>query len=118
MMSSPYGAINNSKYNNTTTSKLSNGRTQLDVEEAMLDEVEASTRRIFKQSKNLNEEAVTHLQLLGHVDSDMELATRALRKEALHAEAVSKNRGGVCWMYCIILMELVLLFTLIMYGLQ
>lgn len=117
-MSSPYGTLNNSNSKYNKVSKLSNSRTQLDVEEAMLDEVEASTRRVFKQSKNLNEEALTHLQLLDHVDSDMELATRALRKEALHAEAVSKNRGGVCWMYCIILMELLLLFTLIMYGLQ
>lgn len=112
-MNSPYGTLNNNKY-----TKLSSGRTQLDVEEAMLDEVEASSKRIFKQSKSLNEEASTHLKLLGHVDTDMELATRALRKEALHAEAVSKNRGGVCWMYCIILIETVLLLTLIMYGLQ
>lgn len=113
-MSNSYGT-SNAKYISRSSPS---GRTQLDVEEAMLDEIEASTRKIYKQSKSLNEEASTHLQLLGHVDNDMELATRALRKEALHAEAVSKNRGGVCWMYCIILIESVLLLTLIMYGLQ
>lgn len=70
------------------------------------------------QSKILKEEANTHLRILSNVENDFDSTSAALRKEAEHAELARKNKGGICWMYIIIILELFTLSTLLYFGLS
>lgn len=90
----------------------------MDVEDVMLDELEFSTKRIFHQSKALNEEAITHVRILNKVEKEMSATSSGLRDEALRAELARKSKGGICWMYVVIFLEAFLLVTLCMYGLS
>ena len=88
-------------------------------EDVLLDDIEASSRRIFVQSRLLNEEAAAHLRILGGIEGDIDTTTSALQKEARHAEmARTRGRGGVCWMYLVIFGEFTLFVLLVMYGLS
>jgi hypothetical protein len=87
-------------------------------EDLLLDDLEASTKRIYQQSLGLKEEAVQHVGILDKVERDMDKTTAQLRAEALHAETMKKANTGVCWMYSIILMEVVLLVFLLYIGLS
>ena len=84
----------------------------------MLDELEFSTKRIYNQSRVLNEEAITHVRILNKVEKDMSATSMGLREEALRAELARKSKGGICWMYVVIFFEAFLLVTLCMYGLS
>ena len=48
----------------------------------------------------------------------MTLASLALRAESVHAEKMRKAKSGVCWMYGVIIAELVFLIFLIYIGLS
>jgi hypothetical protein len=88
-------------------------------DEVLLDDIESSSRRIFVQSKLLNEEAIAHLRILHGIEGDLDSTTSAIHKEAIHAElARRQSRGGVCWMYIIIMLEITTLILLIFYGLS
>jgi len=88
-------------------------------DEVLLDDIESSSRRIFVQSKLLNEEAIAHLRILHGIEGDLDSTTSAIHKEAIHAElARRQGRGGVCWMYIIIMLEITTLILLVFYGLS
>ena len=88
------------------------------TEDDMLDELEGSTLRMFQQSKALNEEAATQLRLLNKIDGEMGVSSSDLRTEARHAESARKAKSGTCWMYCVIIVELIFLISLIIKGLK
>ena len=50
-------------------------------------------------------------RLLGELHEGVEDADDSLQKRTLHTDAVRK-KGGVCWMYCVIVLLLVLLVFL------
>ena len=56
--------------------------------------------------------------LLNKVENDMTLASLALRAETVHAEKMRKAKSGVCWMYCVIVIELIFLIFLVYIGLS
>jgi len=88
-------------------------------EDVLLDDIEASSRRIFVQSRLLNEEAAAHLRILGGIENDLDSTTAILQKEARHAEmARTRSKGGICWMYMVIMLELTILILLVFYGLS
>ena len=91
---------------------------RLKTEDRLLDELEGSTQRIFQQSKALNDEALSQLQMLNKIDVDMADTSGGLREEALHAESARKLKTGVCWMYVVITFESILLVYLIIKGLS
>lgn len=89
------------------------------VDEVLLDDIESSSRRIFVQSKLLNEEAVAHLRILHGIEGELDTTTSALHKEAMHAElARTYSKGGVCWMYMLIFLEMTTLILLLFYGMS
>lgn len=92
---------------------------QTAADDVLLDDIEASSKRIFVQSRLLNEEAAAHLRILGGIEDDLESTTSVLQKEARHAEqARTRGRGGICWMYMVIFLEMTTLILLIFYGLS
>jgi len=88
------------------------------TEEIMLDDFEASSRRLKGLAKVLDEEANVHNRLLVGVERDMDNTTSLFHKEAIHAENARRKRGGICWMYLIIALELTLLVFLLYFGLS
>jgi hypothetical protein len=54
-------------------------------EQKLLDDIEASTRRVAVKSKNIKDEANSHIDMLSDIDKGMEASSAALRAEASHA---------------------------------
>lgn len=86
-------------------------------DEVLLDDIESTSRRIFVQSKLLNDEAVAHLRILHGIEGDLDTTTSAIHKEAAHAQlARTQSKSGVCWMYMVIMLEITLFILLVFYG--
>lgn len=84
----------------------------------MLNELEGYTKRIFQTSKTLNNEAKIHNNILDQVDKDYIKTSASLRNEIKYAQDTRNNQGGVCSLYIIIIFELLLLLTLLYFGLS
>jgi hypothetical protein len=72
----------------------------------------------FLQSKELNQESKSHVILLDKAENDMTSTSMALKAQSLQAERVTKNQGGVCWMYWVIIFESLLFVFLLYFGLS
>ena len=73
---------------------------------------------MMEQAKNINDETKSHVVILNKVETDMEKTSLQLRSEALHVETMRQGISGVCWMYTIIIMELILLLLLLYIGIS
>ena len=84
----------------------------------MMDDIEASTRRLYQHSATLQTEAGRHLNMLSGVGDDMDSVSDRLHAEARHAAQARMNRDqGFCFLYTVIFLESVSLLTLLYYGL-
>ena len=83
-------------------------------ESAMLDDIEASSGRIYDQTRILKTEADLHNSALSGITTSMDENTKMLHEEANYVARVRKAANtGVCWMYGVIAAEsLMLLFLL------
>lgn len=108
-----------------------------DHENALLDEIEAGTKRIkvivsclilrflsinslLLQSKNIHQESVQSTALLNKLEIGLERTSNNMRNEAQHMQnatnaAASRN---YCWMYMVIVVEVITFFTLLNYGMS
>jgi hypothetical protein len=84
----------------------------------MLDDIEASTKRLYQHSSILKDESGRHVQLVDGLADDMGEASDRLNAEAHRAAIARINRNsGFCFLYTIIIVETASLITLIYYGL-
>ena len=84
------------------------------TEQAMLDDIEASTARLYQHSSILKDESVRHVQLLDGLADDMADASGRLNSEAHHAALARLNRdSGFCYLYTIIALEMTSLVILL-----
>lgn len=84
----------------------------------MLDDIEATSERIYTQTRSLKGETDYHNELLTNVAGCLESGTARLQEEANYIAQVRKQtEQGVCWMYGIIIMESLTLFFLLYNGL-
>jgi len=80
----------------------------------MLDDIEASSSRIYSQTRAMKSEASRQNESLGNITSLMEDSTRKLTEEANYVARVRKTaNAGVCWMYGIIAAEATMLVFLL-----
>ena len=107
-------------------------------EQEMLDEIEASTKRINRmvcehfltficslivfsmliQSRNIGESSKQSIALMDSIESGMSRSKKSLQQESLHVNAASAAAGGNCYLYMLIILELFTLITLLRYGLS
>ena len=85
-------------------------------EAAMLDDIEASTRRLYQHSSLLEQESLRHVKLIDGAGEEMEGAITGLNDEARHAARARQN--NTFWhLYLIILLETASLVVLLYEGL-
>jgi hypothetical protein len=87
-------------------------------EEDLLNDIEASTKRLHQQSRFLNDESKTHIHLLNKVEAGMNAETLALRAEAVRAETMRQGQSGVWWMYWVIAGEALFFVVLVYIGIS
>jgi hypothetical protein len=84
----------------------------------MLNELEGYTNRIKQTSITLNNETTIHNNILDQVGKDYLKTSSSLKNEIKYALNTRKTQGGVCQLYIIIIVEFLLLFTLLYFGLS
>lgn len=87
-------------------------------DEELLNDIEAATKRIFHQSKGLNEESKSHIILLNKAETEMTMTSLQLKAESAHTVQMRKAKNGICWMYGVIVLELIILVLLLYIGLS
>lgn len=102
----------------SSSSKARGGAAVQHKEEDLLNDIEASTKRLYQQSRYLNDESKTHIHLLNKVEAEMSNETLALRAEAVRAETIRQGQSGVWWMYSVILGEVLFLILLLYIGIS
>jgi t-SNARE complex subunit (syntaxin) len=60
----------------------------------------------------IGDEVKSQTRLLDDVDSNVDVATAALQKEAKHAEQI-RDKAQMCWMYICVAVEVIILFLLL-----
>jgi hypothetical protein len=86
-------------------------------EVAMLDDIEATTARIYGQTRILKGEAEYHNDLLTSVSSGLEKGTARLQEESAYIARVRKQtEHGICWMYAVVAIETLTLVFLLYNG--
>ena len=85
-------------------------------EAAMLDDIEASTKRLYQHSSNLEAESLRHVKLVDGTGDDMEGAIIGLNAEARHAARARANNSGMWYLYLIIILETASLLFLLYKG--
>ena len=87
-------------------------------EAAMLDDIEASTKRLYQHSSILKGESERHVHLMDGLGDEMGEASDRLNTEAHRAAVARINRNsGFCFLYSLIILETASLITLLYYGL-
>lgn len=87
-------------------------------EQAMLDDIEASTARLYQHSSILKGESIRHVQLVDGLGDEMVNTSDRLNSEAHHAALARLNRdSGFCFLYTIIAVETASLLVLLYMGL-
>jgi len=102
----------------TANKNNARGPTMAHKEEDLLNDIEASTRRLHQQSRFLNDESKTHIHLLNKVEAGMNAETLALRAEAVRAETMRQGQSGVWWMYWVIAGEALFFVVLVYIGIS
>lgn len=87
------------------------------TEQQLLDDIEASTRRLYQQSTILEAESLRHVKLVEGAGDDMESAIGGLNAEARHAMRARANNSGFWYLYLIIILETASLLFLLYKGL-
>ena len=83
----------------------------------MLDDIEATTARIYAHTCSMKGEVDYHNGLVGEISGSMDSSAERLRQEAAYVASVSKAaEKGVCWMYGVIALEVLMLFFLVYNG--
>lgn len=84
------------------------------LQDEMVLEIGTGVDRLHGRAIVIGEEAKSHVRLLDDLDGNVEVASAALKQEALHAAEI-KEKGKVCYMYiCIAIECLVLLMLLVL----
>lgn len=98
--------------------KATVGLNREELENLLLDDIEASTDRLYNKSIVLKEESKIHNKLIDNIHARMTSATDSLSHEAEHvAQASQSSTGGFCWMYTVIYIELFIMILLLFSGL-
>ena len=80
----------------------------------MLDDIEATSGRLYSHTSALKREADQHNEALSNINKDMCEKTSMLHEEALYIARVRKvTNDGVCWMYGVIALEVLILVFLL-----
>mmetsp|Transcript_2540 Transcript_2540/g.3888 ORF Transcript_2540/g.3888 Transcript_2540/m.3888 type:complete len:94 (+) Transcript_2540:60-341(+) len=87
------------------------------TEESLLEDIEQSTRRVYNQSKILDEEAKEHTRLLNGMENGVHDAQVGLESNTTRAYGINQRKGSLTWMYCVITGEVILLIILLISGL-
>jgi hypothetical protein len=82
------------------------------LQDSMMLEIGAGVERLHGKAMAIGEETNHHVRLLDDLDSNVDIATAALREEAAHAVEI-KEKGKVCYMYICIAVEVVVLLLMI-----
>ena len=69
------------------------------------------------QANWLNSETKHQVHQAAHIETAFVKSQEALRKETVDIVDTKDLRGGVCWMYCVIIAETILLVSLLWAGL-
>ena len=56
--------------------------------------------------------------MIDHLEENMEKTTQSLQIEAKHVSKTKQAKGGVCWMYTVIAIEVLVMVFLIYIGLS
>ena len=86
------------------------------TEQQLLDDIEASTKRLYQHSSNLEAESRRHVKLVDGAGEDMESAIGGLNAEARHATRARAN-NSFWYLYLVILFEVISLLFLLYEGL-
>ena len=80
----------------------------------MLDDIEATSGRLYSHTRALKREADQQNEALSSINTDMREKTSILHEEALYIARVGKvANAGVCWMYGVIALEVLILVFLL-----
>ena len=82
------------------------------LQDDMVNEIGSGVDRLRGKALVIGEEAKAHVRLLDDLDSNVEIASAALRDEARHAAEV-QEKGKVCYMYICIGVECAVLLLLL-----
>ncbi|KAJ1433302.1 hypothetical protein B484DRAFT_447305 [Ochromonadaceae sp. CCMP2298] len=98
-------------------SPYSSGQSQrqmdmIKLQDMMILEIGMGVDRLHGKALMIGDETKHHVRLLDDLDSNVDIATAALREEAAHAAEI-KEKGKVCYMYICIAVEFVILLLLI-----
>jgi hypothetical protein len=86
-------------------------------EAAMLDDIEATSARIYEHTRRMKGEVDYHNGLVGDISDGLDSSAERLQQEAAYVSRISKAaEKGVCWMYGVIAIEVLMLFFLVYNG--
>ena len=86
-------------------------------EAAMLDDIEATSARIYAHTRAMKGEVDYHNSLVNDISDGLGSNAERLQQEAAYVSRVSKAaEKGVCWMYGVIAIEVLMLSFLLYNG--
>jgi len=83
----------------------------------MLDDIEATSARIYAHTRAMKGDVDYHNGLVDEVGAGLDSNARRLQEEANYVARIARAADkGVCWMYGVIALEVLMLFFLVYNG--
>lgn len=95
--------------------RVGNRETQ-DIEQDLLNDIEASSKKIFSQSVYLQQEITGQNSRIDQCARDFESSKDVIERERLNLVTAREMDSSYCWMYTVIVIEALLLVCLLVSG--